>query len=219
MIDTTFRAVMDYFQSVSILQVHELSLLFEMIHTHMRDSCMYYFMHLTDRYKYSDHNSETLISGVFQHFSTVFDKNEKPSNTAFLSVSIIVYRSLLTPLLNEIQTYVKSASVLSRNAGKSDVRSENQGQDRPNNDHDPQNNDTQNMNHESKNDTVVSKIENVIPAEPITLEAGDTIKVQLSNLGYHVDPNSGITNDSKHYKIGIHGIGKLPDDGFTCISG
>ncbi|MHB8560694.1 MAG: DUF5906 domain-containing protein [Thermoplasmataceae archaeon] len=62
-----------------------------------------------------------------------------------------------------------------------------------------------------------SDVQNETQHVPITLEAGDMIRVQLSNLGYLVDPNSGTTIDSKHYKIGIHGIGKLPDDKKTKL--
>jgi hypothetical protein len=51
----------------------------------------------------------------------------------------------------------------------------------------------------------------------ITIEAGDTIKEQLFKMGYLVDPNSGITIDSRNYKIGIHGIGKLTDDKKTKL--
>jgi hypothetical protein len=70
---------------------------------------------------------------------------------------------------------------------------------------DPSNSDV----HEQKED-VSRKMEHE-DQFPITLEAGELIRVQLSNLGYLVDPNSGITIDSRHYKIGIHGISKLAD--------
>ena len=205
--DTTFKAVIDYSESVSTIQVHELSLLYNMIRISMRDLYMCYYMHDDCGYKYSNHSSETLIPGVFRHFSTVFDKTEKPSEIGFLGVSTILYPQFFDPLLNDIERYAKSAFVLSGNRDKSDVQNKSKGQE-------ARNHDTPNENPTPKHDTGVSKNENEVQKdqdEGILLEKGNMIRDQLLDHGYLISPDSGTDINGKHYKIGILGINKLPD--------
>jgi phage/plasmid-associated DNA primase len=90
---------------------------------------------------------------------------------------------------------------------------------------DPVNSDVQNENYsmtektkmrdsdhaaESTADPVKSNAQSEIHS--ITEEDGKLIMDQLLSLGYHVDPGSGPTIDMKNYKLGIHGIERLPED-------
>ena len=53
---------------------------------------------------------------------------------------------------------------------------------------------------------------------PITIEAGDLIKEQLIPE-YIIDPNSGPDMNRRFYKLGIHGVAKLSEDGRNKLFG
>jgi len=90
---------------------------------------------------------------------------------------------------------------------------------------DPVNSDVQNENYPMTEKTKMRVSDHVteLNADPvnsdvqsqeysITEEDGKLIITQLLNLGYNVDPDSGLTFDRNYFKIGILGLRSLPPD-------